>query len=120
MVYCIAIIFSAIMAVSRTVFLIYVGRVKEYILERKRQNNGLLIRAKDATWKVLLPIVIGITAFLLPLFVIQWCAENTTTIPDTCTIFATYLCSFVIWFIISMVVAARRGTFKVSDAWPSE
>jgi hypothetical protein len=93
--FAVAIILALIMAVLLTVFLVYAGRVNEYILERKRQAAGLLVRAIDSTWSVLLPIVFGISAFLLPLFMIQWCAEHITTIPDTCTTFATYLCSFI-------------------------
>ena len=114
MVYVIVILFAMIVAVGLSVFLVYVDRLKKYMLEKRKRDDGVLLGVIDAIWRILLPVVCGVFAFLLPLLVIQWWAENTVIVLDKCTVSSTYLCSFVLWLIVSMVVAIRCGKFNIS------
>ncbi len=97
--------------------MIYVGRFKEYILRKKKEEQTKLITIVDVLWRIMLPIVFGLLVFIFPAQVIYFFAGKEHAMKN---IGMVYLLGFIISFFIFSFILIKLGKIKIARKWPPD
>lgn len=99
------------MGLAISFLLVYIGRFKVFMDSRKK-SGSFWVKVIDLLWKVLLPLLFGLFALIMPTKILCFFIVDENTVKALSSL---YLYSFILSFFICVFLLIRFRKIKIKN-----